>query len=401
MRAGLGLSIAAAIAALAAGAGSAQSTTAPATAPAPQQSPPPDSVGPRELRDFSIGGTPARPAETPAAQEPAATTPAPETPSAQVPATVQRGPAPGGTTQERARAAATRPPTQQPSESVETAPPAPPGPLDSSFIPEPVTMPETASPAQAGEGPAEEHSLLLWPWLLAGLAVALGAGFLFLRQRARPTYAGIGAGESFVPAQPEPQRPSQPLQRSAAPAPAAAPPPFRPGPGIVSTRLRPWIELEFKPSRCILTEVQATVEFLITITNSGTAAARDLIVETMLFNAGPTQDEEIGGFFAHPFGRGEPIPSLPPLKSIEIPSSVSLPVERLTILQAADRQLFVPLIGFNALYRWGSNGQGQTSRSYLLGREGKGEKMSPFRADLGPRVFRGLGARELGLKVRR
>lgn len=401
MRAGLSLCIAAAIAALAAGAASAQSTTAPATAPAPQQSPPPDSVGPRELRDFSLGGTSARPAEIPAAQEPATATPAPTTPAAQVPATVQRSPASRGAAPERARAAASEAPSERTSAPVEAPPVAPPEPVGGSFIPEPDAASEAATPPQETELPAEEHSLLLWPWLLAGLAVALGVGFLLLRQRARPAYAGGASSNSFVPTQPEPQTPAQPLKRSAATAPAAAPPQARPGGGIVSTRLRPWIELEFKPSRCILTEAHATVEFLITITNSGNAIARDVIVETVLFNAGPNQDEEIGGFFAHPFGRGEPIPSLPPLKSIEIPSSVSLPAERLTILQAGDRRLFVPLIGFNAVYRWGSSGQGQTSRSYLLGREGKGEKMSPFRADLGPRVFRGLGARELGLKVRR
>jgi hypothetical protein len=54
----------------------------------------------------------------------------------------------------------------------------------------------------------------------------------------------------------------------------------------------------------------------------------------------------------------------------------------------------VPLIAMNALYRW-SGGEGQTSVSYLLGRDIKGEKMAPFRLDLGPRLFRGVGARAL------
>jgi len=57
------------------------------------------------------------------------------------------------------------------------------------------------------------------------------------------------------------------------------------------------------------------------------------------------------------------------------------------------------LIGFNALYRW-SGGDGQTSNSYLLGRETKSEKLAPFRLDLGPRIFRGLGARQHSLSVR-
>jgi hypothetical protein len=91
---------------------------------------------------------------------------------------------------------------------------------------------------------------------------------------------------------------------------------------------------------------------------------------------------------------------LPPLKGVELRSSVSLPLDQLRVFEVAERRLFVPLIGLNALYRW-SGGAGQTSCSFLIGREGKGEKMAPFRLDLGPRVFRGLGMREHHVQVRR
>jgi hypothetical protein len=37
----------------------------------------------------------------------------------------------------------------------------------------------------------------------------------------------------------------------------------------------------------------------------------------------------------------------------------------------------------------------------LVGRAGETEKMAPFRLDLGPRIFRGLGAREHELRIRR
>ena len=68
--------------------------------------------------------------------------------------------------------------------------------------------------------------------------------------------------------------------------------------------------------------------------------------------------------------------------------------------EVAGRKLFVPLVGVNALYRW-SGGEGQTSASYLVGRDNDGEKMAPLRLDLGPRVFRGLGAREHNVRVRK
>ena len=58
------------------------------------------------------------------------------------------------------------------------------------------------------------------------------------------------------------------------------------------------------------------------------------------------------------------------------------------------RKLFVPIMGFNAHYRFGTN-HGQTSASFIVGRGGEdGGKMAPIRLDLGPRIFRGLSARQ-------
>ena len=64
------------------------------------------------------------------------------------------------------------------------------------------------------------------------------------------------------------------------------------------------------------------------------------------------------------------------------------------------RPLLVPITAFNILYRWGSNSNGQTSASHLVGKETGGEKLAPFRLDVGPRVFRRLAAREHQLRVR-
>jgi hypothetical protein len=261
---------------------------------------------------------------------------------------------------------------------------------------------EESAPLQAAPVPSDSSTDLLWPWLLAGLVMMIGAALMMLRQRPRRAVAGVGAEDSFAPSEPRAPVP-QPLQRSASvsePADRVRSPVPTAATGIVSTRLRPWIDVEFTPGRCILDQTRVTVEFLIKVTNSGNANARELRIDTMLFNAGPTQDQDIGAFFAHPMGRGEALDALAPLKGLELRSSVTLPLDRLQVLEISGRRVFVPLIGFNALYRW-SGGEGQTSLSFLLGREGEGERMAPFRADLGPRVFRGIGARELQLKVRR
>ena len=60
----------------------------------------------------------------------------------------------------------------------------------------------------------------------------------------------------------------------------------------------------------------------------------------------------------------------------------------------AGKQVFLPVMAFNALYGWGG-GEGQTSATYLLGRDARADKLDPFRLDLGPRIFRTVAARLL------
>ena len=170
--------------------------------------------------------------------------------------------------------------------------------------------------------------------------------------------------------------------------------------GLVSTRLRPWLDITLTPLRCVVEDTRVLFEFDVELFNSGSAVARDLLVEGMMFNAGTEQDREIGGFFETPVGEGDRIPQLPPMKRVNLRPQLVVGLERLRVLDAGGRRVFVPLIAFNTLYRW-SKGEGQTSAAYLLGREGQGEKLAPFRLDLGPRIFRKLGTRALPLSVRR
>lgn len=376
--------------------------TATTTAPAPAT----DAIGPRELRDFSINGTVTRTAPPPA--ERAAPPPA-RTPPARTEAPAER-PATGADTARPEQPRAERPSAAEPNRSppsVTVALPPARAPLDEAAPSEPpptfTTQPNLAPPIlpEAATAPVDQGPSLL-PWLLAALLLAAGAAYYAWRQQSRVALAGHGAAlESFVPA--EPARPAglARVPASAAEArPRAAPPAAEPPPTIVSTALRPQIEVQFAPLRCIVDGQGARIEFEISLLNSGTAPAREVLLEACLFNAGPAQDQEIGAFFAHPVGAGNRLALLPPLQRLALKSAASLPSEKIHMFDIAGRQLFVPLIGFNALYRW-SNGEGQTSASYLIGRDTNGEKMAPFRLDLGPRVFRGLGAREHHVRVRK
>ena len=91
--------------------------------------------------------------------------------------------------------------------------------------------------------------------------------------------------------------------------------------------------------------------------------------------------------------------SIPPLKRVALKTQVIATRSQMRAYELGGRQVFVPVIAFNALYSWGSS-QGQTSAAYLLGRDTNGDKMSPFRLDLGPRIFRGVGARLLPSSLR-
>jgi hypothetical protein len=399
----------------------------PVSAPAQQADPaqtstpsPAGTVGPQDLQNFSLQGNVTRPADQPAA---AAPSPAAK-PRAQSPITqnvVQ--PVAGAPAEERAApvrretASATPAPTEPaparsaiaerastetlrqtpPASSVTVALPHLNGAARSSAVaPVPVATAGLDSPQTV----PPEHKLSILPWLLAAFALGAGAAFLFLRHR-REALAGGPDFDAFAAPEPEPAPAPAPAPR-AQPKAAPAPAPERPAPsipGIVSTRLRPWLEIGFQPTRCLVEDHQVTFEFEVELLNSGNAPARDVLVEASLFNASNSQDEELEAFFANPRAEGDRIPAIQPLKRIRVASKVVTGREHVQVYDIGGRKVFVPIIAFNALYRW-RGGEAQTSASYLLGVDTKGEKMAPFRVDLGPRLF-AVTARQLATGVRR
>ena len=384
-----------------------------AQAPLHAQDAPPEtnesgSVGPRELDNFTINGTVTQPAPQRPAPTPPATRPQP---TAEPPAAAQP-PAPATTEQPQRE----RPgPTEQ---ATRSAPSGDDQPLRQSAPASsvPAVLPgldsageasATASEIPVADLPAGD-GVLLWPWLLAALAAAAGIGFYFYRGRLHAALAGGAEVDSYEEPRapvtprnvaPRPLAPRHDPTPKTAPAPVAAPVADEPLKGFVSTRLRPWIELGFHASRCTIENDKVTIEFEIEISNTGNAPARGVLVEARLVNAGPAQDSEIGQFFSNPVGQGERIDTIGPLKNVRIKSGIVTPLENVQIYEVGGRKVFVPLIAFNILYGW-ARGTGQTSASYLVGRDTKSDKMAPFRLDLGPRLFRSLGQTALPIAVR-
>jgi hypothetical protein len=56
----------------------------------------------------------------------------------------------------------------------------------------------------------------------------------------------------------------------------------------------------------------------------------------------------------------------------------------------------VPVVAINVFYEWENGRTGQTSMSYIVGREAPTpqEKLGAFRLDQGPRLYRSVGQRQ-------
>ncbi|MFP5329974.1 MAG: hypothetical protein ACLGHC_07560 [Alphaproteobacteria bacterium] len=390
-----------AVSAVLAAAGSpalAQEATPPAPAPTENEL-----IGPPQLRDFSLNGTVTREAEQPEQERPATAQPSSSRPAQTDSRSSQTDRDTGSDRQRETQSEATReegssasvrlpPPTPAPrTTDRQIASPAAAELVDSTGF-APVVNPDPAG--LSGQG------IPILPWLLAALALAgAGAWYFFLRQRPRESYAGAGRANAFdaSPPAPQPERRAPPARPAARP--AAAPEPAVPA-GIVSTRLRPWIEMEFKPGRAIVDEQKAAVQFELVVINSGSVPARDVLLEASLFNAGPIQDKQIQLFFDNPVAKGDRIPLIAPMQQVVVNTAVFLPRDQVRPIEFEGRAVFVPLIAFNALYTW-ARGEGQSSCSYLIGTQTKSEKLGAFRLDLGPRIFRNLAAREYELRLRK
>ena len=375
-------------------------TTSAATvpaAPAPANST--DAIGPAQLRSFSLNGTVTREAApVPVPTQPARTATTTARPDPSPSAVAQRSEAPAPRAERVESAASTVAPSPgfqlPPPTAAERATPA------SAFAD---TLPAPVLPSADESAAALSGGFPVLPWLFVALLLGGALWYFGIRPRSRLAFAGgpeFDSGPAVAEPRPQPQPAPQPLPRTMSgerPAPAAPP---AAGGGIVSTRLRPWLDIEIVPGRAIFGEAGMTVEFELLVRNTGAAPARDVLLEAAMFNAGPEQDQQIGGFFEFPNTRGDRFAQIMPLQQIAIDSAVTLPLAEMRQFELQGRKLFVPLLAINAVYRW-SAGEGQTSASYLIGRDGKGEKMAPLRLDQGPRLFRGLGAREHQARVRK
>jgi hypothetical protein len=390
-------------------------TTTNAPAPAPGTA-----IGPRDLQNFSLPGTPAKPVDQPATTPPPARQPPPTT------ATPVQAPPPAA--EPARRSVADRQSAAKPAAPVATrtaaSPPAaqapalvPSSPAVTPAFQGPSTAPNGALPSAARtDDVAPAHRTPFLPWLIAALALFAGAMFILWRRRSpREAYAGVPEFDLLAP---EPQPAPEPkISWQPAPTPEPVPPPpaaprnvvsaafkapsVAPAPaGVVSSRLRPSIEIGVKPLRCVVDDDQVTIEFELELFNAGTAPARAIHAEASIINASATQDQDLAAFFANASPTPDRLDVIAPMKRIALTSRVVAPRSAIQEYELAGRRTFVPLIAFNAVYQWSGGGSAQTSAAYLVGRETSTDKLGPLRLDLGPRDFRSLAAHVLPTALR-
>ena len=371
---------------------------AAAGAPALAQNEASNTIGPPQLKDFTLPGQ----RTTPPASTPTAPTPAPTPPVA----TPRLPPA---TTAEPARERPTA--TPRPPEAAPRSGPAPaaaaPAPAGSGPAPQPAAPPPADStPIEAAPAPSAgpavpaplpapapgEQSWLL-PAAGGALVLVLAAFFLLRRRKVRSQREGArdaareeigGALLASARSEPEPVPEPEPEPEPQA-AEAAAP--------------RPWLELDIEPERAAATEHEVYVRYALTLTNKGDADAANIRIDPRLFNAGA--EGEMMSFFQGPIHEqsGSPHIVIPPGRTLKLNAQVAMANAELREIELGGRRIFVPMVAINVAYDWAGGGTGRTSRSWLVGREAQTptEKMGPFRLDLGPRIYRSVGRREARL----
>jgi hypothetical protein len=379
-----------------------------------------ETIGPSQLRDFNLQGTVTREAEQPAATpaQPATTAAAPPRRGEAVPTEAAEPSRQPATSQPDATrlgpSNVTRPSSGL---AVDHAPATPSLPLEvtTGAAPLPGYEDPLATPGLEPDG-----GFLSLPWIVALVALIGGGAFVAWSRRGRRQRYGDPGRMAFAGLAPDGAHEAEPLPRAQprpdpVPARAGSNPAPRPDPIpqaaskpkpandglVVSSRLKPQLNVEFHPDRIVVTEQDVLLQFDIVLANVGSAPARDVLVEGRLFTAHVGQDREIAEFFHNPATDGDRMTSIAPLGRVSLKSVARLPLDQINHFEAAGRKLFVPLVGFNVLYRAGSD-ESQASASFLVGRGGEDdEKLAPFRIDLGPRVFRGLSARahSIGLQA--
>lgn len=297
-----------------------------------------------------------------------------------------------------------------------TAAPAEPTPATVTPAPVEATAPTPAAPAATTQTTTTTESAPVWPWLLAGLLVVLGAIGLFAMRRRRAAIDEDYYDEPEVATTRD--EPAPIIAPVVAPRPIAAEPAFErnPPPEFLTTPLvaandtplpvasedaelaepeaaevaeltagdapvadRPWLEFALRPIRAGISADEALVEFELTVGNSGSVKAKDVRISTFLFAGEPGSESEMERILIE---RGEdheesvrPV-TIEPGEGTRVDATLALPKAQL--IETTNGSI-LPVVVADARYTLADGSEGRTAASFTIGVSEEGTPaMSPL-----------------------
>ncbi|MBR0551084.1 hypothetical protein [Stakelama marina] len=223
-----------------------------------------------------------------------------------------------------------------------------------------------------------------WIWfaLAGGIAVLGLAALAFLRNRrgwrkvlrsVTPDELDDGGQEASSVSEAEPEADAEPAYIPAAP--SAEP-----------------LRVTIQPIRAGTAQGEGVVEFVISVDNPGGVDADDVVVAAWLRSAHQQQDAEVAQLLAAP-----PSPYLPKSRiaaggSKRIQSRLTLPRNRMRVMQAGGRPYFIPMIIVDVRYKSGS--ARRAAAVVMVGRQqASSDKLGPIFLDQPTRMHDRVEAR--------
>ncbi|MFN3457356.1 MAG: hypothetical protein ACK4Z8_07245 [Novosphingobium sp.] len=251
--------------------------------------------------------------------------------------------------------------------------------------------PAEASPLPAGPGPAVESPAItapeeattappladeskgvpLWAMVLAGVAALAAGAVIAFRRKRRDTVE-----PAFEP----------PILPEVAP--------VRPTPvPVVPTAVAAPLVLDISVARMSASLVNATLSYRLSLGTSAALSRIEVRGDMISAHASRPAEEQLGLGEAQVLHR---LPGLAAGETIELGGEVRLPLAAITPIRHGSAVLFVPLVRFEVMALDGDRPV-KLRAAFVVGLEemAAGERLQPFRLDLGPRVYPKVGRREL------
>lgn len=144
------------------------------------------------------------------------------------------------------------------------------------------------------------------------------------------------------------------------------------------------------------TLVNATLSYQLSLTNHTTAPLAGVsVVGDMVAAHASRPASELLSVDGHPLPPLHRINMLHPGESVTLKGELRLPLSAITPIFRGEAALFVPLARLRAEGMAESGERVSSGGTFLVGQTAPQAKLSPFRLDLGPRLYQHLGQRLL------